>query len=256
MELAGLRERLTKLDAELLALVAERQRLSEEVARAKRTSGLPTRDFSRERDVLLHARETAANLGLSPALAETLLRLLIRSSLATQEQAQVAAQGQGAGRRALVIGGRGKMGRWFVEFLDSQGYAVEVADPAGPLGAHPHRNDWQSDELAHEVIVVATPFTVSVTAVASLTVPLTTTVSLLVDELFAGSLIVSDGAVASSVMVRVMTDVLVAASVAVSTSTFAPAESDTLCENAPLVTVIGVPLTLRVTAVASVSVPV
>ena len=68
------------------------------------------------------------------ALADNLLRLLIRSSLATQEQAQVVAQGQGAGRRALVIGGAGKMGRWFVEFLDSQGYEVEIADPAGHAG--------------------------------------------------------------------------------------------------------------------------
>jgi chorismate mutase / prephenate dehydrogenase len=157
MELALLRERLTKLDGELLALIAERQRLSEEVARVKRSTGLPTRDFQREREVLMNARSAAENLGLSPALADSLLRLLIRSSLATQEQAQVAAQGQGAGRRALVIGGRGKMGRWFVEFLDSQGYEVEVADPAGPLGSHPHRGDWQSDELSHEVIIVATP---------------------------------------------------------------------------------------------------
>jgi chorismate mutase/prephenate dehydrogenase len=105
----------------------------------------------------MNARTAAGKLGLPPALADNLLRLLIRSSLATQEQAQVAAQGQGAGRRALVIGGSGKMGRWFVEFLDSQGYEVEVADPAGPFGSRAHRADWQSDDLSHEVIVVATP---------------------------------------------------------------------------------------------------
>ena len=56
-----------------------------------------------------------------------------------------------------MIGGRGKMGRWFVEFLDSQGYEVEVADPAGSVGTRTHRTDWQADELSHEVIVVATP---------------------------------------------------------------------------------------------------
>jgi chorismate mutase/prephenate dehydrogenase len=123
----------------------------------KRATGHPTRDFQRERDVLMNARTAAEKLGLPPALADSLLRLLIRSSLATQEQAQLVAQGQGAGRRALVIGGRGKMGRWFVEFLESQGYEVEVADPAGPLGDRVHRSDWQSEELAHEVIVVATP---------------------------------------------------------------------------------------------------
>src|SRR5262245_38590583 len=111
MDLADLRAQLTKLDADLLALIAERQRISEEVARAKRAAGLPTRDFQRERDVLMNARVAAEKLGLPPSLADNLLRLLIRSSLATQEQAQVAAQGQGAGHRALVIGGRGKMGR-------------------------------------------------------------------------------------------------------------------------------------------------
>ena len=157
MELKSLRDRLTALDAELLGLIAERQRISEEVAIAKRATGLPTRDFKREKEVLLDARAAAEKLGLSPALADQMLRLLIRSSLATQEQAQVEALGQGSGKRALVIGGCGKMGRWFVEFLDSQGYAVEVADPAGPAGGRPHRADWQSDDLSHDVIVVATP---------------------------------------------------------------------------------------------------
>ncbi|MBM2855067.1 MAG: chorismate mutase / prephenate dehydrogenase [Steroidobacteraceae bacterium] len=150
MDLQELRDRLTRLDGELLALIAERQRLSTEVARVKRATGHPTRDFQRERDVLLNARSAATRLGLPPALADNLLRLLIRSSLATQEQAQVAAQGQGSGKRALVIGGAGKMGRWFVEFLHSQGFVVTV-EP------HAHRADWQSDDLTHDVIVVATP---------------------------------------------------------------------------------------------------
>jgi chorismate mutase/prephenate dehydrogenase len=157
MDLKELRARLTSLDGELLGLIAERQRISEEVARAKRSTGLPTRDFQREREVLLNARAAAEKLGLSPALAESLLRLLIRSSLATQEQAQVVAQGQGSGKRALVIGGAGKMGRWFADFLDSQGFEVEVADPAGPVEPHAYRADWQSDDLSHELIVVATP---------------------------------------------------------------------------------------------------
>ena len=68
-------------------------------------------------------------MGLEPDLAESLLRQLIQSSLATQEQARVAAQGQGSGKRALVIGGRGKMGGWFCDFLASQGFQVTIADP-------------------------------------------------------------------------------------------------------------------------------
>ena len=168
MNLTALRERLTRLDNQILELIAERQRLSGEVARVKRAAGLPTRDFQREREVLLHAREAAERLGLAPALADNLLRLLIQGSLATQERAQVAAQGQGSGKRALVIGGRGKMGRWFAEFLDSQGFEVEIADPAGALESFAHRADWQSDELSHDVIVVATPLGITAAILAQL----------------------------------------------------------------------------------------
>jgi chorismate mutase/prephenate dehydrogenase len=157
MDLNQLRERLTALDRELVELVAERQRLSTEVARAKRATGHPTRDFRRERDVLLNARANAARAGAPPAVAEAILKLLIRSSLATQEQALVAAEGHGSGHHALVIGGHGKMGRWFADFLASQGYAVEVADPAGAVEGYAYRADWQGSTLDHDVIVVATP---------------------------------------------------------------------------------------------------
>lgn len=157
MDLTELRERLSRLDRELLELVAERQRLSREVARVKRATAKPTRDYGRERDVIVNARAHAEQLGVPPGVAEQILRLLIRSSLATQEQAQVAATGGGQGQRALVIGGRGRMGRWFADFLGSQGYAVEVADPAGAVPGCSHRERWQDSALDHDLVVVATP---------------------------------------------------------------------------------------------------
>jgi chorismate mutase/prephenate dehydrogenase len=157
MDLTELRERLTGLDRQLIELVAERQRLSGEVARAKRATGHATRDYRRERDVILNARKTAGNLGVPPEVAEGILRLLIRASLAHQEQVQVAARSGGSGRRVLVIGGCGKIGSWFADFLDSQGFVVEVADPAGPLDHYPHRPDWRASPLDHDIIVIATP---------------------------------------------------------------------------------------------------
>jgi chorismate mutase/prephenate dehydrogenase len=155
--LEELRERLTAIDRNLLQLVAERQTLSREVARAKRMAGRPTRDYEREREVLLGARNAARELGISPAFAEDLLKMLIRSSLTTQEQASVAAVGTGSGRRALVIGGSGKMGRWFVNFLLSQGFGVEVADPSGDASGVAMVEDWRASDLTHDFIVVATP---------------------------------------------------------------------------------------------------
>jgi chorismate mutase / prephenate dehydrogenase len=156
--LDDLRRRLNDIDRQLISLVAERKAVSSEVARVKRATGHPTRDYEREREVILGVRGIASELGVSPALAEELLRLLIRSSLTTQEQASVAARGAGTGRRALVIGGGGKMGGWFVGFLTSQGFTVEVADPGGSAAGVPCVEDWHEADLnAYDYIILATP---------------------------------------------------------------------------------------------------
>jgi chorismate mutase/prephenate dehydrogenase len=163
MTLEELRRQLDTLDGQLLALIARRQATSREIAAAKRATGYPTRDYQREREVILGVRAKAEALGLPGELAEDVLRLLIRSSLTTQEQARVAAQGAGSGRRALVIGGAGKMGGWFVQFLGSQGFAVQVADPQGAAPGIPVVADWRTieDLDSFDFIVVATPLSMS-----------------------------------------------------------------------------------------------
>lgn len=155
--LEDLRGRINDLDQQILQLVGKRQEIGREVARVKRATGQATRDYNREREVLLAAREAARQHGIAPQLAENILRLLIRSSLTTQEQASVQAQASGSGRSALVIGGAGKMGRWFAEFMSSQGFAVEIADPAGAPAGFAHVADWHASALKHDFIVIATP---------------------------------------------------------------------------------------------------
>lgn len=146
MDLQKLRAELADVDRQIFELVARRQRLSSDIGSAKRAAGLPPRDYRQEKDVIGRGRDAADALGFSPDLAEQLLLLLIRSSLTVQEKDQVAAGGAGDGRRALVIGGRGKMGGWFVRFLGSQGFSVDVADPS-----------WEHADLDVDVIVVAAP---------------------------------------------------------------------------------------------------
>jgi len=166
--LEELRSRLDVLDRRLLEIVAERQSLSAEIAAVKRSTGQSTRDFRREREVLLKARRDAQGLGVSPVLAESILRSLIRGSLTTQEQARVSAQGRGSGRSALVIGGRGKMGRWMADFLLSQGFRVVVADPAGEVPGCEWRADWREGALEEDLIVVATPLGAAAEVLTSL----------------------------------------------------------------------------------------
>ena len=111
MTLDEFRARLNDIDKQLLDLVSQRQAVVAEIGRVKLDTGACTRDFKREREVLLRARENAAAAGVSPELGEAMLRLLIRGSLTTQEQARVAAQGRGSGRSALLIGGAGTRSR-------------------------------------------------------------------------------------------------------------------------------------------------
>src|ERR1700680_1518016 len=154
MNLDELRTELTDLDGRLVELVARRQALSEQVASVKRATGRATRDFGREREVILRGRTTAQRLGVSPDLAESLLRQLIQSSLTTQEHARVAAHAHGSGKRSLVIGGCGKMGGGFSEFLASQGFSVAISDPSGSPPVFDRVIDWQSDPLAFDLIVL------------------------------------------------------------------------------------------------------
>lgn len=160
MALEQLRERLTRLDRELIALVADRQRIVAEIGAHKLQNAVPTRDYEREREVLKGAREQAAEIGLEPDLVESIMRLLIRSSLTQQEQSRVAAGSGGVGKRALVIGGGGKMGAWFVTFLASQGFAVQVADPT-VVDAEGCVADWRTLDVDHDLVVVATPIKVA-----------------------------------------------------------------------------------------------
>jgi chorismate mutase/prephenate dehydrogenase len=153
-----LRAALGQIDREILQLVARRQETALQIGAIKRASGIGTRDFRQERDVVERARAAAAEQGLEPRLGEALILTLIEHSLTVQEKDHVATRGEGGGRRVLVIGGAGNIGRWFVRFLTAQGFAVEVADPAGAVDGFPWVADWRTiAPLDHEIVVVAAP---------------------------------------------------------------------------------------------------
>ncbi len=160
-DLDDLRAQLAAIDREILEAAARRNALALQIGGIKRAMGKATRDYRQERDVIERARTAAGELGLAPSVGEEIMLALIRTSLTVQEKDQVAARGEGSGRRVLVIGGRGNMGRWFVRFLTSQGFAVEVADPAGPVDGVPYLADWRAATLDHEIIVVAAPMPAS-----------------------------------------------------------------------------------------------
>ena len=146
-KLEPLRTELGEIDRDILALVARRQAVAQKIGQVKRDAGIPTRDYRQERDVVERARAAAVEHGLSPTLGEELILALIRGSLTVQEKDTVAASGEGTGRRALVIGGSGHMGRWFVRYLAAQGFTRRESPTrptAGPPRRHPYHRDWRT----------------------------------------------------------------------------------------------------------------
>lgn len=151
-ELGEIRDAIEQIDRRIIDLAAERARLAAEAGEIKAASGESIRDFSREKQVVDRARALATDAGLSPDLAENLMLELIRSSLTVQERDRVRSTSSGSGRSALVIGGEGLMGRWFVRFLESQGFAVAIADPRSDGW-----KDWTDVDDVFDVYVVAAP---------------------------------------------------------------------------------------------------
>ena len=166
--LARLRAELDAIDGELVDMAARRQAIVAEIGRLKRSHRQPTRDYTREREVRELARARAASRGLDPDLGERLVGAMIEASLTSQERDRLEALGTGAGRSALVIGGAGRMGRWFTEFLATQGWAVAVADPAGPVPGLPWHADWHAPARTAELIIVAAPLAATAAILAEL----------------------------------------------------------------------------------------
>ncbi|MGI9260760.1 MAG: prephenate dehydrogenase/arogenate dehydrogenase family protein [Woeseiaceae bacterium] len=160
MSLEDLRNQLSAIDRQIIELIAERQTVVGEIGAAKQDTGRATRDYEREKDVLDMARVHAGDLGVDPNLAEDILTALIRASLTHQERSRVAAEAAGDGRRALIIGGGGKMGGWFVDYFSSQGFLTVIADTSVKPGPGRCR-DWRQAGTDYDVIVVAAPMAVS-----------------------------------------------------------------------------------------------
>ncbi len=153
-DLDALREQIRKLDEEIVARAAERVELARRVGEIKRAQALPTVDFGQERLVLERARAAALERGLAPEIAEDMLAQLIRASVIAQDMDRLRHAAVGAGRKAVVVGGAGRMGRWLTKFLAAQGFDVGILDPAASEG----ENKWSSDALrTADYVICATP---------------------------------------------------------------------------------------------------
>src|SRR3954469_12327390 len=84
-DMVSLRDRIEAVDRNIIALVAERLKIVEDVAAAKLASASPFRDREREELLLQRLRGLAIAAGLDPHQIERLYRVVMDMSVAHQE---------------------------------------------------------------------------------------------------------------------------------------------------------------------------
>lgn len=85
MDLSHLRDQIDSVDRQIIALLAERNRIVEAVALAKLEAASPFRDREREERLLVRLREHATSAGVDPHQVERLYRVVMDMSVAHQE---------------------------------------------------------------------------------------------------------------------------------------------------------------------------
>jgi chorismate mutase/prephenate dehydratase len=86
IDTGSIREMISKLDGELIDILAQRAEYAEAIAAAKADAGAPVRDTAREEQVLRAAAERAAEVGLPADFVERLYQDLFKVSIERQRK--------------------------------------------------------------------------------------------------------------------------------------------------------------------------
>ncbi|MDQ7051178.1 MAG: bifunctional chorismate mutase/prephenate dehydrogenase [Enterobacterales bacterium] len=165
IEFAQVRKDIDAVDAKLVGLIAERQKLTAKVGQLKATLKLPLYVPSREKALIQQKRALGKSLSVSPDLVEDVLRRIMRDSYSNQNMTRAAAMQNkklSQSRNILVIGGKGQLGSLFVALFKQAGYVVDVIE----------QDDWtKADGLFAKasMVMVAVPIRVTEEVIKKLT---------------------------------------------------------------------------------------
>jgi chorismate mutase / prephenate dehydrogenase len=129
-KLEGLRQQIDSVDRQLVDLLAQRQRVIQQVAEVKQSYGLPTLHPAREENLISARRTQAAGAGLDPDYVEDLFRTMLRHSRVGQLHT-LGRRGVRPGAKILIVGGAGNMGRFLSRWFTQADYEVRVLERGG-----------------------------------------------------------------------------------------------------------------------------
>jgi len=125
-ELNQLRTEIDECDAQLVALLARRNKITGRIGAIKQQTGAPLHAPEREANLLAARRQEAINQGVNPELVEDILRRMMREAYQNQ-QAKLACAAPELSP-IVIVGGAGAMGQLFANQFKRSGYEVKILD--------------------------------------------------------------------------------------------------------------------------------
>lgn len=157
-ELQALRDEVDRIDSEIMSLAVMRRQAAKEIGLVKLKDGIDVRDPRRESVVADGMERRARKLGLSKGTGKGVAKALMADAVSVQREKRAMPL---EGRKALVVGGSGKMGAWTSRFLSCRGADVSVWDPRGRLAGYGNVKRLDRVASTADIVVVASPLGVA-----------------------------------------------------------------------------------------------
>jgi chorismate mutase/prephenate dehydrogenase len=160
-EIPRIRERIDQIDQKLVLLLKDRYENARLLGRIKRARGIESRDPERERIILHKVQDTAARLGLEPELTLPIFKEIFKFSVQAQRHS-ASNHTELEGKKILILGGTGSMGRLFANFTSVHGASVKIVGRTIQRTQKAARElevegGSISDATASDIVVVAVP---------------------------------------------------------------------------------------------------
>lgn len=160
-DLDAWRQEIRSIDSEIINITARRMELALKIGQYKAEHQLPVKDFRVEKEIIERARLKAEGLGLAPDFIEDLMTLLMGHSVNEQNKLhqEKAKLPDLQLKQVLVVGGLGRMGKWFSQYFQSIGFRVSIYDIKSEVlqDSYQRHDDIESDLDRYELILLACP---------------------------------------------------------------------------------------------------
>ena len=166
-EIPRIRERIDEIDRELILLLKDRYENARLLGRIKRARGIKARDREREKIILRKTEDAASKQGLDPRFILPVFKEIFNFSVQAQQNRSRNSNVGLEGKKILVVGGTGGMGRFIANFAGlhaarvklvgrtiqrTQRIARELEMQAGSI----------ADAASSDIVVVAVPMETTV----------------------------------------------------------------------------------------------